>query len=134
MERPWSGLLTKLGLAALACNSALAIYSSWGDAGSVAFVLATDAALLLFFFCLREIERAAAGREGAANMGGQYSALANMGLAVLNCNMALDACDVDAAPGSPALAFVFYAALVILIADFVLAFARGHGTERGHAD
>lgn len=39
-------------------NSALAIHSSWGDAGSVAFVLAADAALLvLLFACLRAFER-----------------------------------------------------------------------------
>ncbi|CAN6208713.1 unnamed protein product [Urochloa humidicola] len=131
MDRQWSGLLltTKLGIAVLACNSALAIHSSWSNAGSVAFVLATDVALLLLFRCLRELNRAAAaGREGVANMGGQYSsAVANMWLAVLNCNMALDACD---APGSAALAFVSYAALVILTADFVRAFARGHTSER----
>ncbi|KAJ1257991.1 hypothetical protein BS78_10G039100 [Paspalum vaginatum] len=55
--------LTKLGFGALAFNSALAVYSSWGhDTGSVAFVLLADAALLLLFVCLRQFERAAAGR------------------------------------------------------------------------
>ncbi|WVZ82545.1 hypothetical protein U9M48_029799 [Paspalum notatum var. saurae] len=54
--------LTKLGLGALAFNSALAFYNSWGDAASVAFVLLADAALLLLFLCLRQFERAAAGR------------------------------------------------------------------------
>ncbi|CAD6340318.1 unnamed protein product [Miscanthus lutarioriparius] len=49
--------LTKLGLGALTFNSALAIYNSWGDAGSVAFVLGADAALVLLFLCLREFER-----------------------------------------------------------------------------
>jgi hypothetical protein len=53
--------LTKLGLGALTFNSAFAVYNSWGDAGSVAFVLAADAALLLLFLCLREFERAAGG-------------------------------------------------------------------------
>ncbi|WVZ82535.1 hypothetical protein U9M48_029789 [Paspalum notatum var. saurae] len=51
--------LTKLGFGALAFNSALAVYNSWGDAASVAFVLLADAALLLLFICLREFERAA---------------------------------------------------------------------------
>ena len=41
--------LSKIGLAVLACNSALAIWNSWGDAGSVAFVFVADAALLLLF-------------------------------------------------------------------------------------
>ncbi|CAL5045916.1 unnamed protein product [Urochloa decumbens] len=53
--------LTKLGIGALAFNSGLAIYKSWGDAGSVAFVLAADAALALLFLCLREFERARGG-------------------------------------------------------------------------
>ncbi|XP_066373177.1 uncharacterized protein [Miscanthus floridulus] len=44
-------------------NSALAIYNSWGDAGSVAFVLAADAALVLLFLCLREFERGGRGRD-----------------------------------------------------------------------
>ncbi|CAD6340323.1 unnamed protein product [Miscanthus lutarioriparius] len=44
--------LTKLGLGALTFNSALAIYNSCGDAGSVAFVLRADAALVLLFLCL----------------------------------------------------------------------------------
>ncbi|TVT97346.1 hypothetical protein EJB05_57414, partial [Eragrostis curvula] len=53
--------LTKIGIAVLACNSVLAIHNSWGDAGSVAFVLAADAALVLLFLCLREFERARGG-------------------------------------------------------------------------
>ncbi|KAF8732867.1 hypothetical protein HU200_015215 [Digitaria exilis] len=48
--------LTKLGFVVLSFNSALAIHNSWGDAGSVAFVLAADAALVLLFRCLRELE------------------------------------------------------------------------------
>ncbi|WVZ82561.1 hypothetical protein U9M48_029815 [Paspalum notatum var. saurae] len=30
----------------LACNSALAVYNSWGNAGAITFVLAADAVLL----------------------------------------------------------------------------------------
>jgi hypothetical protein len=43
MDRRYSGL-TKLGFGVLACNSALAVCKSWGDAGAVA-----DAALVLLF-------------------------------------------------------------------------------------
>ncbi|KAG2609384.1 uncharacterized protein LOC120702606 [Panicum virgatum] len=58
--------LSKIGLTVLACNSALAIWNSWGDdAGSVAFVLAADAALLLLFLCLRRVERAGGGGRSA---------------------------------------------------------------------
>ncbi|WVZ82518.1 hypothetical protein U9M48_029772 [Paspalum notatum var. saurae] len=57
-----SSALTKLGLGALAFNSALAVYNSWGDTGSIAFVLLADAALLLLFLCLRRFERARGGR------------------------------------------------------------------------
>ncbi|CAN6165130.1 unnamed protein product [Urochloa humidicola] len=65
MGQQYSGL-TKIGFAVLAFNSALAIRNSWGDAGSVAFVLAADAALLLLFLCVRELERA---RDGAGGRG-----------------------------------------------------------------
>ncbi|CAN6208730.1 unnamed protein product [Urochloa humidicola] len=61
MADPQYSALTKLGFAALAFNSALAIRNSWGDAASVAFVLAADAALLLLFVCLCEFERARGG-------------------------------------------------------------------------
>ncbi|GJN00928.1 hypothetical protein PR202_ga18155 [Eleusine coracana subsp. coracana] len=64
MDRP--SALTKLGLGVLVFNSALAVYNSWGDAGSVLFVLAADAALLLLFLCLREFERV--GRERGRNI------------------------------------------------------------------
>ncbi|WVZ82565.1 hypothetical protein U9M48_029819 [Paspalum notatum var. saurae] len=68
-DRQWSGLTSWLGFGALACNSGLAIYSSWGDAGSVAFVLAADAALLLLFLCLRELERnGGRGRRGGTRI------------------------------------------------------------------
>ncbi|CAL5045867.1 unnamed protein product [Urochloa decumbens] len=50
-----------IGCAVLAFNSGLAIYNSWGDAGSVAFVLVADAALLLLFLCLGQFERARGG-------------------------------------------------------------------------
>ncbi|GJN29651.1 hypothetical protein PR202_gb17900 [Eleusine coracana subsp. coracana] len=61
-----SRALTKIGFGVLACNSAIAIFQSWGDAGSVAYVLAADAAILLLFICLREIERE--GRERERNI------------------------------------------------------------------
>ncbi|CAL5045920.1 unnamed protein product [Urochloa decumbens] len=56
--------LTKLGFAVLGCNSALAVYNAWGDAGSVAFVFGADALLVLLFLCLREFERDRGGRGG----------------------------------------------------------------------
>jgi hypothetical protein len=69
MDRRYSGL-TKLGFGVLACNSALAVCKSWGDASSVAFVLVADAAFVLLFVCLRELEhrrgRAGSGRIKAA--------------------------------------------------------------------
>ncbi|AQL02133.1 uncharacterized protein LOC100278059 [Zea mays] len=63
-DRQYAGL-TKAGLGVLAFNSGLAIYNSWGDASSVAFVLSADSILVLLFLCLRELElqgRGAAGR------------------------------------------------------------------------
>ncbi|CAL5045871.1 unnamed protein product [Urochloa decumbens] len=60
MDRHYSSL-TVIAFIVLAFNSGLAIYNSWGDAGSVAFVLVADAALLLLFLCLREFERARGG-------------------------------------------------------------------------
>ncbi|RLN12363.1 hypothetical protein C2845_PM09G03210 [Panicum miliaceum] len=61
-NRQCPAVTTMVGFAVLACNSALAVRNSWGDAGSVAFVLAADAALVLLFVCLREFERAGGGR------------------------------------------------------------------------
>ncbi|CAN6202556.1 unnamed protein product [Urochloa humidicola] len=58
--------LIKLGFGVLAFNSALAIRNSWGDAGSVSFVLAADAALALLFLCLRRFERDGGGRNTKA--------------------------------------------------------------------
>ncbi|WVZ82542.1 hypothetical protein U9M48_029796 [Paspalum notatum var. saurae] len=64
MEQQWpSSGLTKLGFGVLACNSALAVYTSWGDPGSVVFVLLADAALALLFLCLRQLERAGGARD-----------------------------------------------------------------------
>ncbi|CAL5036735.1 unnamed protein product [Urochloa decumbens] len=114
--------LTKIGFAVLACNSALAIRNSWGDAGSVAFVVAADAVLALLFLCLREFERGRGGDGG--NMGGPYSALARVGLAVMACNAALDARRDDTL--SAALVLVCFSGLVILTGLFVRAFARAH--------
>jgi hypothetical protein len=61
MERQQSGLTTIISFTVLAFNSGLAIYSSWGDAGSVGFMLLADAALLLLFICLVKLERARVG-------------------------------------------------------------------------
>ncbi|CAL5044615.1 unnamed protein product [Urochloa decumbens] len=120
MERQCSGL-TKVGFVVLACNSALAIYRSWGDAGSVAFVLAADAAL---FLCLRQFEEQAHGRD---RIGGQYDALAMMGFAAAACNSALSA------HGAASQAFVLlaYAALLALTWLFLRGFdGRAHGARR----
>ncbi|TVU12626.1 hypothetical protein EJB05_46277, partial [Eragrostis curvula] len=51
-------LLAKLGLGALTCNSAIAVYRSRDDPASVAFVVVAYAALLLLLRSLREFERA----------------------------------------------------------------------------
>ncbi|GJN00932.1 hypothetical protein PR202_ga18159 [Eleusine coracana subsp. coracana] len=53
-----SSLFTKLGLSVLTCNSAIAIYRSWGDPTSVAFVALAFTALLLLFHFLRRFEHA----------------------------------------------------------------------------
>ncbi|CAL5050987.1 unnamed protein product [Urochloa decumbens] len=58
--------LTKIVFVVLGFNSLLAIRNSWGDAGSVAFVLAADAALALLFVCLRRFERDGGGRNTKA--------------------------------------------------------------------
>ncbi|GJN00933.1 hypothetical protein PR202_ga18160 [Eleusine coracana subsp. coracana] len=52
------GLLTKLGFAALTCNSGLAIYRSRGDPGTVAFVAGAYGSIALLFHFLRSFERA----------------------------------------------------------------------------
>ncbi|CAN6202562.1 unnamed protein product [Urochloa humidicola] len=65
MDRQCPALATKVGFAVLACNSAVAIRNSGGDAGSVTFVLAADAALVLLFVCLARYERP--GGDGGRN-------------------------------------------------------------------
>jgi hypothetical protein len=62
MDRQYSGL-TKVALGVLTFSSALVIYNSGGDAGSVTSVLAVDAALVVLFLCLREFERGGRGRD-----------------------------------------------------------------------
>ncbi|OEL38924.1 hypothetical protein BAE44_0000057 [Dichanthelium oligosanthes] len=67
-DRRQHSALTKLGFGALAFNSALAVYKSWGDTGSVAFVLAADAALVLLVLCLREFEQPRGGPARGRNI------------------------------------------------------------------
>lgn len=55
MDRP--GWLPSLGLAFLSFNCGMAIYRSWPDASSVAFVAVAYVALLLLFRCLHLLER-----------------------------------------------------------------------------
>ncbi|CAL5044634.1 unnamed protein product [Urochloa decumbens] len=50
-------VVTKLGFAALACSSVLAVYRSGGDPGTAAFVVGGDGALALLFHFLRRPER-----------------------------------------------------------------------------
>ncbi|RCV20169.1 hypothetical protein SEVIR_4G033400v4 [Setaria viridis] len=59
-------LLTKLGVGALTCNSVFAAYRSRGDPGTLAFVLAAYAALLLLLHSLRRFERAPPADRGRA--------------------------------------------------------------------
>ncbi|CAN6166610.1 unnamed protein product [Urochloa humidicola] len=47
----------KLGFAALACSSVLAVYRSGGDLGTAAFVAGADVAIALLFHFLRRLER-----------------------------------------------------------------------------
>ncbi|KAL6861340.1 hypothetical protein ACP4OV_017040 [Aristida adscensionis] len=56
------GVLTKLGFAALTCNSGLAVYRSGGDPGTAAFVAAAYAAIALLFYFLRRFERGVGDR------------------------------------------------------------------------
>ncbi|CAN6208761.1 unnamed protein product [Urochloa humidicola] len=53
---------TKLGFAALACSSVLAVYSSGGDPGTAAFAAGADGAIALLFHFLRRLERGEQGR------------------------------------------------------------------------
>ncbi|KAG0512759.1 hypothetical protein BDA96_10G042000 [Sorghum bicolor] len=71
-DRRYSGL-TKVGFGVMACSSALAVCKSWGGASSVAFVLVADAALVLLFACLRELDRRCRADGGAAAAAGSGS-------------------------------------------------------------
>ncbi|TVU12633.1 hypothetical protein EJB05_46284, partial [Eragrostis curvula] len=71
MDFDRNNLLTKLGFTALTCNSALAIYRSRGDSGTVAFVAGGYAAIVLLFYFLRSFERAGPG----ADRGGTKAAV-----------------------------------------------------------
>jgi hypothetical protein len=66
-DRQYSTLI-KLGFGTLTFNSVLAVYKSWGNAGSIAFVLATNAALALLFLCLCELEQQQAVRGCGRNV------------------------------------------------------------------
>jgi hypothetical protein len=61
MDRP--SFLTKLGFSVLTCNSALAVYHSHNDPGSVAFVAASYGAMVLLFHLLRRLDNTSADRE-----------------------------------------------------------------------
>ncbi|CAL5045847.1 unnamed protein product [Urochloa decumbens] len=50
-------VVTKLGFAALACSSLLAVYRSGGDPGTAAFVAGAGGTLALLFYFLRRLER-----------------------------------------------------------------------------
>jgi len=54
-----SSFLTKVGFSVLTCNSALAIYQSHNDPGSVAFVAGAYAAIVLLFHLLRKLDNSA---------------------------------------------------------------------------
>ncbi|CAD6337729.1 unnamed protein product [Miscanthus lutarioriparius] len=79
-------------------------------------------------------ERARGGGRINMGMGGQYSALAKLGLAVLTSNTAIDTYDARRDPVSAAFVFLSYAVLVILTAHFVRAFAHAHAGEPGQED
>lgn len=58
MEFHRQSFLTKLGFAALTCNSCLAIYRSRGDPGTITSVATAYGAIGLLFHFLRSFERA----------------------------------------------------------------------------
>ncbi|KAF0910768.1 hypothetical protein E2562_004746 [Oryza meyeriana var. granulata] len=66
MDMDRHAVLTKLGLGALTCNSAVAIYRSRGDPATVAFVAGAYAAIVLLFYFLLRFERAGRGDRGRA--------------------------------------------------------------------
>ncbi|KAL6906100.1 hypothetical protein ACP4OV_003701 [Aristida adscensionis] len=128
---PQRHAVTKLGFLVLACNSALAIYISWGDAGTAAFVLAADAALLLLFLCIRVFDER---DRGGARLGAQRrSALLQVLLAALTCGAAVDAHGARNHPGpsSAASVLVAYAALLAMTGRFLRTFARADGGVEG---
>ncbi|CAL5045857.1 unnamed protein product [Urochloa decumbens] len=61
-------VVTKLGFAALACSSLLAVYRSGGDPGTAAFVAGADGAIALLFHFLRRLERGERGRNTKATV------------------------------------------------------------------
>ncbi|CAN6179377.1 unnamed protein product [Urochloa humidicola] len=124
MDMDRHSVLTKIGFGVLTLNSALAIYRSWGDAGSVVSLVAY-AALVLIFIVLRKFERALGG-DGAArnNMGGPYSALSGVCLSVAAFIAALDARRDDTL--SAALVLACFSGYVFLMGLFLRAFARAH--------
>ncbi|CAN6165148.1 unnamed protein product [Urochloa humidicola] len=62
LDRHRHSFPAKLGFAALACSSVLAVYRSGGDPGTVAFVAGADGAIALLFHFLRRLERGEQGR------------------------------------------------------------------------
>ncbi|CAN6191271.1 unnamed protein product [Urochloa humidicola] len=62
LDRRHSFPAAKLGFAALACSSVLAVYRSGGDPGTAAFVAGADLAIALLFQFLRRLERGEQGR------------------------------------------------------------------------
>ncbi|KAG2594578.1 hypothetical protein PVAP13_5KG013636 [Panicum virgatum] len=73
------GWLPSLGFAFLSFNCGMAVYRSWPDTSSVAFVAVAYLALLLLFRCLHLLERAPPGR----GQQGQGIKLAVWGLSTL---------------------------------------------------
>nr|CAB3475609.1 unnamed protein product [Digitaria exilis] len=71
------GWLPSLGFAFLSFNCGMAVYRSWEDPWSVAFVVVAYVALIVLFRCLHLLERA--GHRGA----GQGPKLAVWGLSTL---------------------------------------------------
>ncbi|XP_034593878.2 uncharacterized protein [Setaria viridis] len=72
------GWLPSLGFAFLSFNCGMAVYRSWDDPSSVAFVVVAYVALILLFRCLHLLERA-----GPGHRGGQGIKLAVWGLSTL---------------------------------------------------
>ncbi|CAL4952623.1 unnamed protein product [Urochloa decumbens] len=58
------GWLPSLGFAFLSFNCGMAVYRSWEDPSSVAFVVVAYVALIALFRCLHMLERAGPGGHG----------------------------------------------------------------------